>query len=80
MKNNSEASWGHRKENRHRTGEQGFFLGFYVQSKDDPAHKAIINDIVYDAFALHLTLHGYSLVLYHICEVHGHQWGGIINL
>lgn len=56
------------------------FLSFYVQSKDYPAHKMVIDDIIYDAFALQLALHRHRLVLHHVCKVHCHQWGGVVNL
>lgn len=56
------------------------FLGFYVQCKDYPTHKTIIDDIIYDSFALQLALHRHHLVLHHICKVHCHQGGGVVNL
>lgn len=40
----------------------------------------IIDDVIYDAFAPQLALHGHCLVLHHICEVHCHQRGGVVNL
>lgn len=40
----------------------------------------IIDAIIYDAFALQLALHRHGLVLYHICKVHCHQQGGVVNL
>lgn len=56
------------------------FLGFYVQGKDYPPNKTIIDDIIYDAFALQLALYRHCLVLHHICKMHCHQRGGVVNL
>lgn len=56
------------------------FLGFYVQRKDHPTHKTIVDDIIYDALALQLALDRHCLVLHHICKVHCHQRGGVVNL
>lgn len=69
-------------QNRIRTAGSGppESLGFYVQGKDNPPHKAIVDDIIYDAFALQLALDRHRLVLHHICKMHCHQRGGVVNL
>lgn len=69
-------------QNETRTGVSGpqEFLGFYVQGEDYPPHKTIIDDVIYDAFALQLALYRHYLVLHHICKMHCDQGRGVVNL
>lgn len=51
-----------------------------AECEDDPAQEAVAVNVVDNTFPIQTALNMNQIILLHICKVHGHQWGRIVDL
>lgn len=51
-----------------------------VECEDDAPQEAVVVNIIHNAFPVQFALNGDKVILPHICKVHSHQWGCVVDL
>lgn len=51
-----------------------------AECEDDSAQEAVTVQVIDNSFPIQTALNGDQGILLHICEVHSHQWGGVVDL
>lgn len=51
-----------------------------AEREDDSAQEAVAVNIIDNTFPIQTALNRNQMILLHICKVHSHQWGCIVDL
>lgn len=51
-----------------------------AECEDDSAQEAVTVQVVDNSFPIQTALDGNQVIPLHICKVHSHQWGGVVDL
>lgn len=57
-----------------------YWLLSNAECEDDPAQEAVAVNIIDDPFPVQLALNVDQTIPLHVCEVHGHQGGRVVDL